>query len=118
MGLWFLILSFNGKEDDTMTTLRHTKFIEKSTSTSFDPASLPPTKVAAFYLAFRVQLQVAQWISFDLKCMNRNKWGRAIHDLHGMTVSLGQLKQQLMKTVTVWETESFTYRLKSIKVAF
>ena len=56
-----------------MTTLRHTKFIEKSTSSSFDPASLPPTEVAASYHAFRVQLRVAQWRSFDLKCMNRNE---------------------------------------------
>lgn len=46
MVLWFLILSFYG-EDDTLIIPRHAKFLKKGTTTSFDPASLPPTEAAA-----------------------------------------------------------------------
>ena len=51
--LCFLTSSFHGKEDDTITIPRHAKFMKKSITTSFDPASLPPAEVAPSYHVFR-----------------------------------------------------------------
>ena len=71
--------SFDGKDEDTLATLRHAKFMQSVTSKlSLEPAILPPSERAAHYHALRVHLQVAQWKSLDLKCLLPIEWGWCI----------------------------------------
>ena len=46
-----------------------------STSMRLDPECLPPTERAMTFHAYRVHLQVAQWKTLDLDCLNPLKWG-------------------------------------------
>ena len=68
--------SYKGRLSDSLTTLRHAKFMEMVTSQSeLKPASLPPTERSAFFHALRVHLQVAQWKHLDLECLSPEEWG-------------------------------------------
>ena len=51
---------YGGKSHDTLTTLRHAKFMESVTTTlsPLEPSLLPPTQRAAYYHSLRVHLQV------------------------------------------------------------
>ena len=46
-----------------------------TTSLSLQPENLPPTERAIYYHALRVHLQVAQWKSLDINCLNPVEWG-------------------------------------------
>ena len=68
---------YGGKLHDTLTTLRHAKFMESVTTTlsPLEPSLLPPTQRAAYYHSLRVHLQVCQWKHFDLHCLKPDEWG-------------------------------------------
>lgn len=54
-----LYFSFGGKSTDTLSGMRHKKYIDMvSTSNSVQPENLPPTERASFFHALRVHLQV------------------------------------------------------------
>ena len=62
---------YNGKHDDTLTTLRYIKWNEAvMVSEDINPEDLPPTQGAANYHALWVHWQVNQWKQLDLKCLN------------------------------------------------
>ena len=68
---------YNGKPDDSLTTLRHTRFMENiTTSMSINPANLPPTDRASYYRGATVHLQVAQWKQINMQCTLPTDWGR------------------------------------------
>ena len=48
---------YGGKSHDTLTTLRHAKFMESVTTTlsPLEPSLLPPTQRAAYYHSLRPQ---------------------------------------------------------------
>ena len=73
---FLLIFSYNGKQTDTLTTLRHAKFMESvTTSFTLKPQNLPPSERAIYFHALRVHLQIAQWTTLDLECLNPLNWG-------------------------------------------
>ena len=46
-----------------------------TTSLTLRPQSLPPSQRAVHFHALRVHLQVCQWSTLDLKCLNPLDWG-------------------------------------------
>ena len=71
-----ICFSYQGKVNDTLPKLRHARYIEMvSSATTVDPAKLPPTERAAYFHAHRVHLQVAQWMTLNLKCLEPTEWG-------------------------------------------
>lgn len=80
---FLLYFSYGAKEGDTLSTLRHTKFIQLlATSSIVDPSDLPPTERAAYYHALRVHLQVSQWLNLDLHCLDPTQWGWKFENNH------------------------------------
>ena len=72
----FFICSYNGKENDTLASLRRAIFMENvTTSLTLRPQNLPPSDTAIFFHSLRVQLQVCQWSTLDLGCLNLLDWG-------------------------------------------
>ena len=69
----FFICSYNGKENGTLASLRHAKFMENSLA--LRPQNLPPSERAMFFHSLRVHLQVCQWSTLDLGCLNPLDWG-------------------------------------------
>ena len=63
-----LMMVYGGKDGDSLSTLRHSKFVQKVTSsTSFmQSASLPPTSASAKFHSMRVYYQVQYWIGNTL----------------------------------------------------
>ena len=62
---------YDGKESDSLASLRHAKFNKMVTDKAkFEPASLPPTERAIYFHALRVHLQVGIWMSLDLHLFN------------------------------------------------
>ena len=63
--------------DDTLTILRHTKFMQMVTACkTIDSANLPPSERASYYHALRVHLQVSQWKYLKLDVgLNVEEWG-------------------------------------------
>ena len=56
--------------------MRYSKFLEMLTKSSkVEPSELPPTERTAYYHALRVHLQIAQWESLDLHCLDPLEWG-------------------------------------------
>ena len=71
-----MYFSYRGQEKDTLAELRYSKFIQLlTTSTVVDPSELPPTERAAHFHSLRVHLQVCQWVTLDLECLNPAEWG-------------------------------------------
>ena len=75
----FLILiffSYKGEDTESLSDMRYSKFLYMLTQCAkVEPSELPPTKRAAYYHALRVHLQVAQWASLNLHCLNPLDWG-------------------------------------------
>ena len=59
-GTRLFVITYGGKEDDSLNSLRYTKFMEmvSSSKAPLDPQKLPPTERAAHYHSLRVHLQV------------------------------------------------------------
>ena len=51
-----------------------------STCMHLQPESLPPTEQALMFHAYRVHLQVAQWKTLSLYCLNPLEWGWSMKD--------------------------------------
>ena len=51
-----------------------------STCMHLQPESLPPTEHALMFHAYRVHLQVAQWKTLSLNCLNPLEWGWSLKD--------------------------------------
>ena len=69
-----LVCLYNGRSDESLDSLRYSRFCQKiTTGSSFvHPECLPPTSTAAVYLSFRVYHQVQQWRGVALKPQD---WG-------------------------------------------
>ena len=68
--------SYYGKETDTLASLRHARFMESvTTSLTVRPQNLPPSETAVHLHALRVHLQLCQWSTLDLECLNLLDWG-------------------------------------------
>lgn len=77
------IFRYKGKPTDTLTTLRHAKFMQMlATCRSIEPRELPPTERAAYFHALRVHLQVPQWKYLDLQCLDPLQWGWKLEKGH------------------------------------
>ena len=69
-------LSVSYRENETLTALRHWKYIKMVISSNIvNPENLPPTERAAYFHALRVHLQVAQWKTLSLICLEPKDWG-------------------------------------------
>ena len=67
-------LSYNGKPDDTLTSLRYAMFMSMiSKYFQLQPENLAPTERAAYYHSLRVHLQVCQWKSLQLDVLDATK---------------------------------------------
>lgn len=74
-GVRLMVKSYGGK-DETLTKLRHDKYMDMvATSNTIRPEILPPTERATYYHALRVHLQVAQWKHLCLTCLDPKEWG-------------------------------------------
>ena len=98
-----LPFSYNGKPNDSLTTLRHAKFMESITTTlsPLEPANLPPTEGAGYYHSLRVHLQVCQWKHLDLHCVKADEWGWCFQGetLLPTKTDLGPAPESLLKYV-------------------
>lgn len=58
-----LVVMYNGKKDETLNTLRLSRYCEKVAKSlnRVEPRSLPPTSAAAKFHSYRVFLQICQW---------------------------------------------------------
>ena len=78
-----LIKSYKGKRTDTITSLRHPKFMQMlTTCKNIEPSTLPPTERAAYFHSLRVHLQVMQWQILDLHCLDPTEWGWRMEQGH------------------------------------
>ena len=67
---------YNGKAEDSLNTLRFSKYCEKVAKSlnKVEPRSLPPTSAAAKYHSYRVFLQICQWKN-HLCDLQVDSWG-------------------------------------------
>ena len=78
--------SYNGKPDETLTSLRYASFMSMvSKRFQLQPENLPPTERAAFYHSLRVHLQVCQWKYLELDILDATKWGWKL--INGITMA-------------------------------
>ena len=71
-----IFFSYKGKDTESLSEMRYSKFLEMLTKSSkVEPSELPPTERTAYYHALRVHLQIAQWESLDLHCLDPLEWG-------------------------------------------
>lgn len=65
-----------GKDDESLTSLRHRKYQEMvARCNKMEPERLPPTERAAHFHSLRVHLQVTQWAELNNKCLDACTWG-------------------------------------------
>ena len=71
------VISYGGKQDDSLNSLRYTKFMEmvSSSKAPLDPQKLPPTERAAHYHSLRVHLQVIIWKKLSNNDLDPKQWG-------------------------------------------
>ena len=70
-----MLCIFNGKSE-TLTALRYAEWrMMVLGKKKLKPESLPPTDRAVYFHALRVHLQVCQWATLNLSCLNPTQWG-------------------------------------------
>ena len=59
-----LVKLYGGKDDDSLNTLRHVKYVQKlsGATSSLQPNKLPPTSAAAKFHSLRTYFQVQEWL--------------------------------------------------------
>ena len=72
-----MVKMYKGKKDDTLTTLRHTRWNQAiMSSNEVDPACLPPTERSTHYHSLRVYLEVMKADMLNIECgLNPCDWG-------------------------------------------
>ena len=71
-----ICFSYKGKATESLSEMRYSRFLEMLTKCSkVEPCELRPTERAEYHHALRVHLQVAQWMTLDLHCLDLLKWG-------------------------------------------
>ena len=71
-----IFFSYKGEDTESLSDMRYSKFLNMLTQCAkVEPSELPPTERAVYYHALRVHLQVAQWASLNLHCLNPLDWG-------------------------------------------
>ena len=73
---------YNGKANDSLNTLRFSKYCEKVAKNlnKVEPRSLPPTSAAAKFHSYRVFLQICQWKNQQCD-LQADLWGWILSDL-------------------------------------
>jgi len=67
---------YNGKDDDTLTSLRHADcHLMTMGKKKLKPETLPPTERAVYFQSLRVHLQICQWATLNLQCLDPTEWG-------------------------------------------
>ena len=76
-GTRLFVITYGGKEDDSLNSLRYTKFMEmvSSSKAPLDPQKLPSIERAAHYHSLRVHLQVIIWKKLSNNDLNPKQWG-------------------------------------------
>ena len=76
-GRRLFVITYGGKQEDSLNNLRYTKFMEmvSSSKASLDPQKLPPTERAAHYHSLRVHLQVMIWKKLSNNNLDPKQWG-------------------------------------------
>ena len=76
-GTRLFVITYGGKEDDSLNSLRYTKFMEmvSSSKAPLDPQKLSPTERAAHYHSLRVHLQVVIWKKLSNNDLDPKQWG-------------------------------------------
>lgn len=69
--------SYGGKDTDTLTTLRHAKWDQRTIASNYiDPANLPPSERAAHFHSLRVYLEITRALTLDINCgLDPCQWG-------------------------------------------
>ena len=97
-----LVAIYNGKKEETLNTLRLTRYCEKVTKslTQVEPRSLPPTSSAAKYHSHRVFLQICQWKSYECN-LPPELWGWNFTDgeFYPTTTDLPPAPSDLLKVI-------------------
>lgn len=76
LGTKFFGLLYGGREAESLTSLRYSKYQAMiSRSNVLKPELLPPTERAAYYHSLRVYLQLQVWIHLDITCLDPLQWG-------------------------------------------
>ena len=80
-GIQLLCHLYGGKETDTLTTLRHARYMAMiAPCATLEPQWLPPTERAAHFHSLRVHLQVVRWQHLDNTSLNECEWGWKLED--------------------------------------
>ena len=76
-GRRLFVITYGGKQEDSLNNLRYTKFMEmvSSSKASLDPQTLSPTERAAHYHSLRVHLQVMIWKELSNNNLDPKRWG-------------------------------------------
>ncbi|CAL4124090.1 unnamed protein product, partial [Meganyctiphanes norvegica] len=70
-------IMYNGKEGDTLTTLRFRKYMEMVMKGVMEPEKMPPTERAAYFHGLRVHHQILVW---KLLYNDPINWGYKLKD--------------------------------------
>ena len=76
-GTKLFFITYGGKQDDFLNSLRYTKFMEtvSSSKASLDPQKLPLTEKAALYHSLRAHLKVIIWKKLSNNDLDPEQWG-------------------------------------------